>query len=101
MARLRFRTLAELFAALALKRRLDRKIRAPRPLPKSTKRRTKMNLSFLDGYRTYVIATAMLVAAVAQLLGVDLPSFEGQSAGHLLMEGLAIIFLRKGIKSAT
>lgn len=58
-----------------------------------------MNLGFLTGYRTYVIAAAMLVAAVSQLLGVDLPSFEGQSAGHLLMEGLAIIFLRKGIKS--
>ena len=60
-----------------------------------------MNLSFFDGYKTYVVAAAMLVAAVSQLLGVDLPSFEGQSAGHLLMEGLAIIFLRKGIKSAT
>ena len=60
-----------------------------------------MNLGFLDGYRTYVIAAAMLLAAVSQLLGVDLPSFEGKSAGHLLMEGLAIIFLRKGIKSAT
>lgn len=101
MARLRFRTLAELFAALALKRRLDRKIPAPRPRPKFTTRRTPMNLSFFDGYRTYVIAAAMLLAAVSQLLGVDLPSFEGQSAGHLLMEGLAIIFLRKGIKSAT
>lgn len=60
-----------------------------------------MNLSFFDGYKTYVVAAAMLVAAIAQLLGVDLPSFEGQSAGHLLMEGLAIIFLRKGIKSTT
>lgn len=60
-----------------------------------------MNLSFLDGYKTYVIAAAMLVAALSQLLGVDLPNFEGQSAGHLMMEGLAIIFLRKGIKSTT
>ena len=60
-----------------------------------------MNLSFLDGYRTYVIAAAMLVAAISQLMGVDVPTFEGQSAGHLLMEGLAIIFLRKGIKSGT
>jgi hypothetical protein len=60
-----------------------------------------MNLGFLAGYRTYVIAAAMLLAAVSQLLGVDLPSFEGQSAGHLLMEGLAIIFLRKGIKSTS
>jgi hypothetical protein len=102
MARLHFRTLADLFAALALKRRLDRKIRAPKPQSKPiTTRRTSMNLAFLDGYRTYVIAAAMLLAAVSQLMGLDLPSFEGQSAGHLLMEGLAIIFLRKGIKTTS
>jgi len=59
-----------------------------------------MSLAFLAGYRTYVIAAAMIVAAAAQLLGINLPSFEGQSAGHLLMEGLAVIFLRKGIKPA-
>jgi hypothetical protein len=106
MPRLRFKTLAELFAAMELRRRLNRKIparpaaRQPATKPTST-RRTPMNLSFLDGYRTYVIAAAMLLAAVSQLMGVDVPSFEGQSAGHLLMEGLAIIFLRKGIKSNT
>lgn len=58
-----------------------------------------MTLDFLAGYRTYVIAVAMIVAAVAQLLGVAIPSFEGQSAGHLLMEGLAIVFLRRGLKA--
>jgi len=55
-------------------------------------------MSFLSGYRTYLVAAAMAVAALAQLLGVDLPSFDGQSAGHLLMEALAIVFLRRGIK---
>lgn len=101
MARLHFRTLADLFAALAFKRRLDRKVGATTPQSNPVQTRsTPMNLSFLDGYRTYVIA-AMLLAAISQLLGVDLPSFEGQSAGHLLMEGLAIIFLRKGIKAVT
>ena len=58
-----------------------------------------MNLSFLDGYKTYIIAAAMLVAGVSQLVGLDLPSFEGQSAGHLIMEALAVIFLRRGIKA--
>lgn len=95
MPRLGFRTLAELLAFLALKRRLARRIRAPRP---TRNRRPPMQLNFLDGYRTYVVGAAMLLAAVSQLLGVDLPSFEGQSAGHLLMEGLAIVFLRKGMK---
>lgn len=57
-----------------------------------------MTLGILDGFRTYIIALAMILAALAQLIGLDIPSFDGQSAGHLLMEGLAILFLRKGMK---
>lgn len=57
-----------------------------------------MSLGFLDGFKTYLVAAAMVLAAVSQLIGVDLPSFDGQSAGQLLMEGLAILFLRKGMK---
>lgn len=58
-----------------------------------------MSLTFLVGYRTYLIAAAMILAAVTQLLGVDLPSFDGQSASDLLMQAFAIIFLRKGMKA--
>jgi hypothetical protein len=58
-----------------------------------------MNLDFLSGYRTYLIAAAMILAAVTQLLGINLPSFDGDSAGNLLMEAFAIIFLRKGFKA--
>jgi hypothetical protein len=61
-------------------------------------RRTLVNLGILNGFKTYIIAVAMVVAALSQLVGVDLPSFDGQSAGQLLMEGLAILFLRKGVK---
>lgn len=57
-----------------------------------------MNLSFLDGYKTYIVAAAMLVTGLGQLVGLEIPSFEGQSAGHLVMEGLAILFLRRGLK---
>ena len=62
-------------------------------------RRFLVNMNLLDGFKTYIVATAMVLAAISQLVGVDLPSFDGQSAGHLLMEGLAVLFLRKGIKS--
>jgi lysozyme family protein len=55
-------------------------------------------MEFLSGYRTYIIAAFMLVAGAAQLLGIDLPTLDGQSAGQLIMEALAIIFLRKGVK---
>lgn len=61
-------------------------------------RRTLVNLGFLDGFKTYIVAVAMVLAALSQLVGVDLPRFDGQSAGQLLMEGLAILFLRKGVK---
>lgn len=62
-------------------------------------RRFLVNMNLLDGFKTYIVAIAMVLAAISQLVGVDLPSFDGQSAGHLLMEGLAVLFLRKGIKS--
>jgi hypothetical protein len=58
-----------------------------------------MTLSFLDGYKTYIVAIAMVLSGLCQLLGIDLPSFDGHSAGQLLMEGLAILFLRKGMKT--
>lgn len=57
-----------------------------------------MSLNLLDGFKTYIVAAAMVLAALAQLIGVQLPSFDGQAAGHLLMEGLAVLFLRKGMK---
>ncbi|SFZ85868.1 Predicted Peptidoglycan domain-containing protein [Devosia enhydra] len=57
-------------------------------------------MTFLSGYKTYIVALAMAIAGLAQVMGVDLPSFEGQSAGHLMMEALAIVFLRQGIKTA-
>jgi lysozyme family protein len=56
-----------------------------------------MNLGFLAGYKTYIVGAAMLVAGIAQLAGVAIPALGGQSAGDLLMQGLAVIFLRQGI----
>lgn len=55
-------------------------------------------MDILNGYKTYLVATLMLLAGVAQLLGVDLPALDGSSAGHLIMEALAVLFLRKGLK---
>lgn len=56
-------------------------------------------MTFLNGYKTYIIAAAMAVFGLAGLLGIDIPSFEGQAPGQLLMEALAIIFLRQGVKA--
>lgn len=98
------KTLADRLAAALLLWRLNSRVRRRKPVPLPLpipNRRNPMNLSFLDGYKTYVIAVAMVVAGISQLLGVDLPSFEGQAAGQLVMEGIAILFLRKGIKAGS
>lgn len=58
----------------------------------------KTIMDILNGYKTYVVAIFMLLAGVLQMLGMDLPSLDGSSAGHLVMEALAVLFLRKGLK---
>jgi hypothetical protein len=34
----------------------------------------------------------------AEVLGIDMPSLTSGSAGQLILEALAVIFLRKGLK---
>lgn len=64
--------------------------------PNPIHRRTIMDL--LNGYKTYLVSLIMLLAGLAQVLGIDLPALDGGSAGHLIMEALAVLFLRKGLK---
>ena len=56
-------------------------------------------LNILSGYKTYIVAAAMLVFGVAGLVGVDIPSFTGDAPGNLVMEALAFFFLRQGLKT--
>ncbi len=56
-------------------------------------------MDILSGYKTYIVALAMLIAGFGQMLGIDLPGFSGQSSGQLMIEALAILFLRRGIKT--
>lgn len=55
-------------------------------------------MNILDGYKTYIVAAFMLLAGLMQILGLDLPALDGQAAGHMVMEALAVLFLRKGLK---
>lgn len=55
-------------------------------------------MDILNGYKTYIVAIFMLLAGLAQMLGIDLPTLDGSSAGQLVMEALAVLFLRKGLK---
>lgn len=63
----------------------------------SLQRRTIMDL--LNGYKTYLVAAIMLLAGLAQILGLELPALDSHSAGQMVMEALAVIFLRKGVKN--
>ncbi len=56
-------------------------------------------MDLLSGYKTYLVALFMLLAGVLELLGGHVPTIDVGNAAHLVMEALAIIFLRKGIKS--
>lgn len=61
---------------------------------------TKENkmLPNLSGYKTYIVALFMLLAGLLEIVGIDLPAIATDNAGQLIMEALAILFLRKGIK---
>ncbi len=55
-------------------------------------------MDILAGYKTYIVAAFMLLAGLAQMLGVELPALDGGAAGNLVLEALAILFLRRGLK---
>ncbi|WP_224701738.1 glycoside hydrolase family 108 protein [Devosia aquimaris] len=62
-------------------------------------RNGRSSLDILNGYKTYITAILMLLAGLAQAFGIDLPVLEGGSAGQMIMEALALIFLRQGIRA--
>lgn len=66
--------------------------------PQTTDNRSDF-MTFLTGKKTYIVAILMLIVGIGQFFGIDLPGFDGQSAGQLITEALAVIFLRKGIKT--
>lgn len=55
-------------------------------------------MDILSGYKTYIVAALMLLAGIAQMLGFNIPAMEGSSGGSLVLEALAILFLRRGLK---
>jgi hypothetical protein len=59
----------------------------------------QIEMNFLSGYKTYIVAAVMVLIGLTQVLGIDVPSFQDHSGGQLLIEGLAVLFLRKGIKT--
>ena len=58
-------------------------------------------MTALQGYRTYIVGALMLLVGALNLAGIEVPGFTGAAGMELIVEGFAIIFLRKGIKAAT
>jgi len=56
-------------------------------------------MEFLTGYKTYLIALFMLFSGVLELLGINVPAVDANNAMQLVMEALAVLFLRKGLKT--
>jgi hypothetical protein len=84
-------TLADAFARWA------EQLRPARPNPPNPPRKIEMNV--LSGYKTYIVAAIMLLTGIAGMIGIDIPSFDGHAPASLVMEALAFMFLRKGLKS--
>lgn len=80
--------------------RLKQFLVAARPMmERKTQQKEDKPMNLLAGYKTYLIALFMLLTGVLELLGVNVPTIDAGNAAHLVMEALAIIFLRKGIKT--
>ena len=70
---------------------------AAAPVTPTPSGETRMDI--LSGYKTYIVAIFMLLAGLAQMLGIDLPTLDSGAAGSLVLEALAILFLRRGLKA--
>ncbi len=80
--------------------RLQHVLVATRPMIEQTTQQKKdKTMDLLSGYKTYLVALFMLLAGVLEMFGVNVPTIDAGNAAHLVMEALAVIFLRKGIKS--
>lgn len=57
------------------------------------------DMAILDGHKTYIVGALMLLVGLAQTLGFSIDAFGAYSGPQLVMEALAVLFLRRGLKS--
>jgi hypothetical protein len=56
-------------------------------------------MTFLQGYKTYVIGIIMILTGAAELIGWDVaPNVDVTSAWQYIMNGLAFMSLRAAVK---
>lgn len=56
-------------------------------------------MNILSGQKTYIVGILMLLISLVRMAGIELPGFAESAPSQLLLEALAVIFLRKGIKT--
>jgi len=56
-------------------------------------------MTIFEGYKTYIVGALMLVVGIAQSFGIDIAMLGEYSGPQMVMEALAIIFLRRGLKT--
>ena len=57
------------------------------------------DMNVFGGYKTYIVGALMLVVGIAQSLGLTIEMFGDYSGPQMVMEALAVIFLRRGLKA--
>lgn len=57
------------------------------------------DMSVFGGYKTYIVGALMLLVGIAQSLGFTIEMFGEYSGPQMVMEALAVIFLRRGLKT--
>ena len=66
--------------------------------PSQTEKDIK-DMNVFEGYKTYIVGALMLVVGIAQSFGIDIAAFGEYSGPQMVMEALAIICLRRGLKT--
>jgi len=56
-------------------------------------------MTIFEGYKTYIVGALMLVVGIARSFGIDIAMLGEYSGPQMVMEALAIIFLRRGLKT--
>lgn len=57
------------------------------------------DMNVFGGYKTYIVGALMLMVGIAQSLGFTIEMFGDYSGPQMVMEALAVIFLRRGLKA--
>lgn len=60
-------------------------------------RKDKRKMQFLQGYKTYIVAVALIILSALHLLGIDIPGVDPDALN--LGAAIGLIFARKGAKT--